>query len=133
MLNAFLFIETSSMSNPMVIMLVIIMFILLIAIATLANVVLGAATWHREQEKEKEAAQKNNAVQKVTTALVTGLLLLSAPAFAQDATPTAPAAAGFGLEGVSSTAFYLMAGVIVIELLVLFSRINRLAFSTRKR
>jgi len=119
MLNAFLQIETSSLSNPMVVILVIIMFILLLAIALLANVVLGAATWFHQREKEKEAAQKNNAANTITTALVAGLLLMGAPALAQDTKVPVPAA-GFGLQGLSSTAFYLVSGVIIIELLVLF-------------
>jgi len=133
MLNTFLFIETSSLSNPMVLILVIIMFILLMAIALLANVVMGAASWfhQQEKEKEKEAAKKSNAAG--ITAIMVGLLLLSAPVFAQDTKAPVPAATtSFGLEGLSGTAFYLVTGVIAIELLVLFFLVYQLKVFLRK-
>jgi len=135
MLNVYLNIETSSMSNPMVIMLVIIMFILLLAIALLANVVMGTASWYREREKEKEAVEKSSSTVTVTSVICTGLLLLGGSVFAQAVkTPAAAGTGGFGLPGLSSTAFYLVTGVIVIELLVLLALLYQLrVFLTKEK
>jgi len=118
--------KLSSIDDPFVILMVIIMLILLLAIGLLAHVVLGAASFYYQQEKEREQ-QKASAS---TTAIVTtiALLLFAAPVFAQSAdAATANAVqttASFGT--LSATAFYAIAGVIGIELLVLFGLLYQL-------
>jgi cytochrome c oxidase cbb3-type subunit III len=111
--------QTSSISNPMVMTMVIIMLILLLAIGLLAHVLLGAATYYRQREKDAEKKQETGATTKTITTAV--LLLLAAPLFAQDVQTVAKAiqpVSRFG--GLSETAFYFMIGVITIELAVLF-------------
>jgi len=105
----------SSISNSFVITMVIIMAILALAIALLANVVLGAASVQIEKEKEEEKKLKPTLA--ATAAVVAGLLLLVSPCLAQDKSASTVVA---GLaEGISPTAFYMMAGVIFLELMVI--------------
>jgi len=109
----------SSMYNPFVIIMLIIMLILLLAIGLLANVVLGAADYYHQ--KEKDAEQKKAGSTTITALSVIALLFVVAPSFAQDANATAAAVepvTSYG--GLSATTFYFMAGVIAIELLVVF-------------
>lgn len=119
----------SSMSDPFVVTMVIIMLILLLAIILLANVVIGAAGYYYEKEKERE--QKKSA--GLTAVTMAGLLLFTAPAFAQgnDATAaTVQTASSF--SGLSETAFYSMIGVIGVELLVLFTLLFQLRVFLKK-
>jgi cytochrome c oxidase cbb3-type subunit III len=105
----------SSISNSFVIIMVIIMGILALAIALLANVVMGAATIQAEKEKEEEKKMKLSAA--TTAAVIAGLILLATPSMAQN---KAGASVAPGLtDGISSTAFYLMSGVIFLELMVI--------------
>ncbi|WEK33866.1 MAG: cbb3-type cytochrome c oxidase N-terminal domain-containing protein [Candidatus Pseudobacter hemicellulosilyticus] len=119
----------SSISDPVVLMLVIIMVILLLIIGLLANVVIGAATYYYEKQKEqkKEEEKKNSAL---TAGVVTTLLLLcmTAPVFAQDgaAETTAAVETATSFGALSATAFYLVAGVIAIELLVIAALLYQL-------
>lgn len=107
----------SSISNPFVITMLIIIGILALAIGILANVVMGAAFVQTEKEKETGEKKVSTAVAS-TAALILGLLFLSVPGFAQDKTAAAPAAAGL-VDGISPTAFYMIAGVIFVELMVI--------------
>ncbi len=120
--------KPSSMDNPMVLTMVIIMLILLLVIGLLANLVMGAAVYYRQQQKEREQEEKKNAAHPgVVASVMAGLLLLSAPLFAQDAktvSETAGAAGSFG--GLSATAFYLVITVIFLELLVIFGLLYQL-------
>jgi len=111
--------KESSLYDPFVITLVIIMLILLLAIGLLANVVLGAAGYYHQ--KEKDAEQKKAGSTTITALSVIALLFVVAPSFAQDANASAAtvqSASYYG--GLSATTFYFMAGVIAIELLVVF-------------
>src|SRR5687768_1255928 len=76
--------KPSSIDNPLAITMIIIMAILLLAIGLLANVVLGAAGYFHEKQKEALSSEAKPAI----TPVVIGLLLLSMPAVAQDATTT---------------------------------------------
>lgn len=110
----------ASIADPMVTMLVIIMAILLLIIVLLANVLTGAATFYYQKEKEKVEAEKKKI--NVAPAALTILALFAAlPLFAQDAPADATAvvetAKNFGV--LSPTAFYLVVGVIALELLVI--------------
>jgi cytochrome c oxidase cbb3-type subunit 3 len=121
----------SSIYNPFVITMVVIMLILLLAIILLANVVTGAAGYYYEKEKERE--QKESGSPTVTALSIIGLLLFSAPAFAQgtDATTTTVQTVS-SFSGLSETAFYSIIGVISIELLVVFALLFQLRVFLQK-
>ncbi|RZS69329.1 cbb3-type cytochrome c oxidase N-terminal domain-containing protein [Pseudobacter ginsenosidimutans] len=109
----------SSIGDPMVTMLVIIMAILLLIIILLAHVLTGAASFYYKREKEIEAEKKK--INVSSTVLTVAVLFFCMPLFAQDAPADAEAvvvqAKSFG--PLSATAYYLVTGVIAIELLVI--------------
>lgn len=109
----------SSIGDPMVTILVIIMAILLLIIVLLAHVLTGAANVYYQREKEMEAEKKKTNIS--STALTIAALFIGLPLFAQDAPADAEAvvvqAKNFG--PLSSTAFSLVTGVIITELLVI--------------
>jgi cytochrome c oxidase cbb3-type subunit III len=112
--------KESSMYDPFVITMVIIMLILLLAIGLLANVVIGAADYYYQKEKERGQQKTGSNTAAIVTTLA--LLLFGAPVLAQDveAATTAPVQTTLSFGGLSPTTFYFMAGVIVMELLVVF-------------
>lgn len=115
----------SSINNPFVITMVVIMLILLLAIMLLANVVIGAAGYYYEKEKERE--QKGSGSSTATALSIIGLLLLSAPAFAQDTDAATTAVQTVNtFSGLSPTAFYTILSVISVELLVIFALLYQL-------
>jgi cytochrome c oxidase cbb3-type subunit III len=117
--------KESSMYDPFVITMVIIMLILLLAIGLLANVVMGAAGYYHQKEKEREQNKPGSAV--AVTASVIALLLFSAPVFAQDATAAATSTqAAETIAGLSPVTFYFILGVIGAELLVIFMLLYQL-------
>ena len=117
--------KESSMSNPLVLMLVIIMAILLLVIGLLSNVLLGSAEYIRDKEK---AEAKSGSV---PAAGITGfLMLLSASAFSQEATTVATQS----IPGLSDTAFYSIIGVITLEVIViLFMLVQLKSLLAKKR
>jgi cytochrome c oxidase cbb3-type subunit III len=106
----------SSINDPFVITMIIIMLILLLAIVLLANVVIGAAGYFYGKEKERAQQQSGS----TATAVVMGLLLFAAPAFAQNADTAQVVQATSIAGGLSPAAFYFIVGVIGMELLVIF-------------
>ena len=109
----------SSIYDPFVLTMIVIMLILLLAIFMLANVLIGAAGYY--YEKEKELKKKNTGSTTAAALSVIGLLLFSAPVFAQGGEAAVQAVQttnSFG--GLSPTAFYFMIGVTGVELLVIF-------------
>ncbi|WP_430901037.1 MULTISPECIES: cbb3-type cytochrome c oxidase N-terminal domain-containing protein [unclassified Paraflavitalea] len=102
-----------SISDPVVISLVLLSLLLLLVIGILANVLLGAAKYEVEEYKKKN-------VPKVAAVLAIGLLT-SISSFAQDTKDAAAAAvADDGLiAGMDSTTFYLLMGVLALETLVI--------------
>lgn len=101
----------SSMSNPLVLSFVILILLLLLVIAILANVLLGAAIFQRDNEKK--AASKVG-----VTAMTIGLLCISGSLYAQDASTTAPIVETLG--NIPPTTFYFIMGVLGVEVLVIF-------------
>lgn len=98
-------------------MMLIIMIILLLVIALLANVLLGTAGFFAEKIKKEEADESKRPAAPAATAII-ALLLSALPGMAQDAaTATAPATIG----GLSSTTFYLLSGVIFLEIIVVLA------------
>jgi cytochrome c oxidase cbb3-type subunit 3 len=111
----------SSMTNPLVIVMVSFMIVLLIIIAVLSNMLLGIA--ESKFKKWKEEQRKNTTTQ--TAAVIAGLLLLCNPIFAQTTASTSGVAAATATtniaEGVSAGTFYLMAIIIFFELIVILA------------
>ncbi|HTL07405.1 MAG TPA: cbb3-type cytochrome c oxidase N-terminal domain-containing protein, partial [Chitinophagaceae bacterium] len=106
----------SSFENPVVIMFVIVMLILLLIIALLSNLLLGVAQVKAHREKEKADASK------LLPPAIIACLLLGNPAFSQSAASTisTTSSSSWGISGLSTEAFYLMASVLFVELLVIF-------------
>jgi len=157
----------SSTTSPFVVVAIIVIIILALAIALLANVLLGAAqipvrttapeaadTAANGVRKEPEAltfagglartaspraSSPGSAVPLSATVIVLALsLLLSSPASAEgsDASVTSIAAVGTSMiNGVSDTAFYMISGVILLEVLILFTLLYnvRLVLSIHKK
>lgn len=105
----------SSISDPFVITLLIIMAFLALIIGLLAYIVLGSAELYLEKEKaagrEESTADKPEKKNQVAgnAVIVSALLLVGLPSMAQDNN-------GYKL---SDTAFYMMSGVIFVELVVI--------------
>ena len=108
----------ASISNPFVIILVVVILMLAVIIGILANVVMGAA--FGQAEKEKETVQKVKTSVASSAAVMVGLLFLVSPALAQDKTTGAAAVTNI-MNGISTTAFYMIAGVIFVELIVILA------------
>jgi len=101
----------SALDNPVVIGFVILAAILLLIIAILANLLTGVAQVKVEKDKKSSTATA------AATAVAALFLLMASPVHAQTADAVAPAASS--AAGISSTAFFLMASVIFVELLVI--------------
>jgi len=119
-----------SISQPLVTWMLIIMIILLLAIALVANVLVGAASWNRDSEKQQEKESTGNRGAATLTTFI-GLLLLSSGAMAQPETAAAKATQLIG--GVSPTAFYFMTGVVLVELIVLLVLVLQLRLLLARR
>ena len=102
----------SSMDNPVVIGFVILMFILLLIIFMLSHLLLNIAQVKMENEKKKIAAEK------IVLPAVVLFFLFGNPLLAQETTAATTQTAA-GIAGVSATAFYFMASVIFLQLLVI--------------
>lgn len=101
-----------SISDPVVISLVLLSLLLLLVIGILANVLLGAAKYEVEEFKKKSS------LPKAATVLAIGLLT-SIHGFAQDAKATTAAVDDGLIAGMDSTTFYLLMGVLALETLVI--------------
>jgi len=116
----------SSMSNPFVVTLAFIAILLAIAIGVLANVVLGSASIYAEKEKKKNEEKNNGSGTNITTIAGVIILLLSTTTlYAQDsASPvTRPASL---MDGISPVTFYMLTGVIFLELIVVIALLYNL-------
>ena len=102
----------SAFDNPVTTGFVILALILLLIIAILANLLMGVAQVKLQKDKTADAAARAAVV--VTTLLV----LFCSPAMAQGNTANAATAATGSIGGISVLAFYIMASVIFLELLV---------------
>ena len=100
--------EQSIWINPVALTLLALILILLLVIAILANVLLGIAKLHADQ-------QQNNTSTAVKTIAVMLALFLPAISEAEE-TVTTPSAS---IAGLSATTFYLFIAVLAIELLVI--------------
>jgi cytochrome c oxidase cbb3-type subunit 3 len=111
----------SPWNNPIIIMMIILMFLLMIVIAILANILIGTAD---VKLKKKKAIEKGQSI--ITGLLVFIFLLSGSSLFAQETTNTPVPAKS--IAGMSATTFYLMAGVIFIELLIIIGMLINIKF-----
>ena len=102
----------STLEDPIAISFLILMLLLLLVIGLLANLLLGVAQVKAQKEK-KEAASA-----KVATAAILLFTLFSCPLFAQD-NASGTVAATNAMAHVSTTAFYIMASVVALQLAVI--------------
>ncbi|MBI2729399.1 MAG: c-type cytochrome [Sphingobacteriales bacterium] len=114
--------KESSLNNPLALTLVVIIAALALIIAMLAYVVYGAA----EIELKKHQQQKTEG--KLTgTVLTIVALFISAIANAQDAAAT-PAPASSNIGGLSSSTFYILLAVLLVEVAAIFFLLFQLRF-----
>ncbi len=111
-----------AMSNPLAQVLVAIAFLLLLCIALLGYVLNGAAEVYRQKLKNQSSGGQ---VMPSVIAVVL-LLLLGGNAVAQEA--ATPPAVAETISGLSYTAFYLLVGVIVFEILVIMAMVIQLRY-----
>ena len=112
--------QASELTNSLAIVLLVVMIVLLLAIGLLANVLTGAAQVYLERLKAEKDKVTATAVKAVS---VMAFCLLTSVTFAADGPSDkgiqAVASTNFG--GLSATSFYVMVGIIGIELLILLS------------
>ncbi len=112
----------SPFSNPMIIMLVTLMLLLLIVIGILANILIGAAD---VKLKKKKALEKG---QSATAVLLLFMLLSTTGVIAQGTTPETTETAAKTIAGMSASTFYIMAGVLFIELIIIIGLLINIKF-----
>lgn len=113
----------STMSNPLAQALVMIMVLLALAIGILANVVNSAAAMYRDKMRKERQSGKEDIVAGLAIILMVCAPLLS---FSQEAV-SAPIKNTM-INGLSSTTFYLMVGVIAVEIIILVALVYQLKF-----
>ena len=110
--------KVSDLSNPLAQVLLVIIVGLLLAIGLLANVILGAAQVYLQRFKDDQKKSGTTAAKALMVAMI---CLTSASLFAA-ATPADPAATAVvetTIAGLSFTSFYVLVGVIGLELLIM--------------
>ncbi|WP_207491912.1 cbb3-type cytochrome c oxidase N-terminal domain-containing protein [Aridibaculum aurantiacum] len=107
--------QPSVLSNSLAVILLVVIVALLLAIALLANVVIGAAQVNVDRHKEKLQATGN--ATKVLSVLA--MLVISTAAFAQDAAEATSAVQPATYGGLYATTFFILISIIALELLVL--------------
>lgn len=107
-----------NINNPLAIMMLIIMFILLLVIGLLANVLLGTAGFYAEKIKKEEEEKKRSAV-PVSAGIIVALLIACMPALAQQTDAADAPAVATTIGGLSKSTFYIMSGVIFLEIIVI--------------
>lgn len=100
----------SSLKEPLAIMMLSVIVILIAVIAVLGKVVLTSYEIYREKEKSNSG--------KITTAIITGFLLLSGSAFAQETKEIVEVKSNL-IGNLSPTAFYLLLSTIVLEVIII--------------
>ena len=106
----------SSLSNPFVLMMVAIILVLALIIILLGRIVTGAAI--NRSEREKKERETKNKQQAAATLVTIFLLFFSGYALAQDK-PVVPEATESIINGLSTTAYYTIIGVIFLEMLII--------------
>jgi cytochrome c oxidase cbb3-type subunit 3 len=107
--------KRSVFDNPMAMVLVIIIVVLLLVIVLLGYVLTGAAQFHMKRVQEEKKDSLPGKLLLLCVCCAAGL-----SASAQEAV-TAVAAVDDTIAGLSGTTFYILASVIGVELIVIFS------------
>ncbi len=111
--------KQSELSNPVAIVMLVVIFGLLLAIALLANVVIGAAKMYLQRYKDTSPTVK--------ILSVIALMVLSTSSFAQDAAASDAAAEQVTLiAGLSQVSFYSLLAVILLELAIILGLLYNL-------
>ncbi|MGE5106107.1 MAG: cbb3-type cytochrome c oxidase N-terminal domain-containing protein, partial [Sphingobacteriales bacterium] len=113
----------SSLNNPLALTLVVIIAALALVIGMLAYVVYGAA----EIEIKKQQKQKTESKLKGTV-LTIALLMAATLTKAQNATSTTAAPAQNTVSGLSSSTFYILMAVLLVEIAAIFFLLFQLRF-----
>lgn len=113
----------STLTNPLAQAMVIIMVLLALCIALLANVVNSAAAMYREKLRQEREANSG----KIVAGMI-ALLMLSAPMAALAQTAQAAPVADTSINGLTPMVFYLMVGVIAVEIIILVALVYQLRF-----
>jgi cytochrome c oxidase cbb3-type subunit 3 len=114
----------STLSNPLAQALVVIMVLLALAIAILASVVNNAASMFRDKMRKDRQSAKTAILSSIAILLMLGAPLMG---FAQEeATPAA--VTNNLINGISPMVFYLMVGVIAVEIIILIALVYQLKF-----
>jgi cytochrome c oxidase cbb3-type subunit 3 len=101
--------------NPLAILLISVMFILLIVIGILGNVLIGAADVSFLKWKKKKEAERKITTSKVVAVFIG--LIISTAVSAQNGAGNVQAASTIG--GLSPSIFYLMVGIVIVELFII--------------
>lgn len=115
----------SVFSNPLAITLLSIMILLLIVIATLANIVIGAA----ELKVLKRKAEKTSGVSSI---LLLAMLLIAPSLMAQEATTDAAQKTSKLIGGLDASTFYVLITVLFIELGIIIALLINIKFLLKK-
>jgi cytochrome c oxidase cbb3-type subunit 3 len=110
--------KVSDLSNPLAQVLLVIIVGLLLAIGLLANVILGAAQVYLQRFKDERKKSETTAAKAlmVTMICLTSVSLFAAAAPADPATTTVIETS---IAGLSFSSFYVLVGVIGLELLIM--------------
>ncbi|MES2374258.1 MAG: cbb3-type cytochrome c oxidase N-terminal domain-containing protein [Bacteroidota bacterium] len=120
--------KQQDLNNPVVQVFVVIIILLAICIGLLAHVLVGTAQVKTKQFLE----QKSNTVSGSAKIFsIAAFLLLSSSVFAADA-PVAPIVTDDTIGGLSSTTFYGLLGVVLVELIILLVLVYNLKFLLKK-
>ncbi len=119
--------EPSTLQNPLALALLIVIVVLALGIILVASIVNSAIKKYRQNLDSQR--RQGGPVQQVSALLgITGLLLFSAvPGFAQTAEPAAVVVDN-SINGLSQTTFYILVGIIIIEIVILLALVYQLKF-----
>ncbi len=135
----FLIATPSDIDNPFVVMAIIIMIILALAIALLANVLRGAAQIPAKPDADDEeltndkdlsyagGLARTGSARSTATTVIAALACLFATLFSNpvhagdEATGTVTMPSATTVNGLSDTTFYMISGVILLEVVVLLA------------
>ncbi|MEO7530801.1 MAG: cbb3-type cytochrome c oxidase N-terminal domain-containing protein, partial [Sediminibacterium sp.] len=115
----------SSMDNPVVQIFVIVIAVLALCIGLLANVLMGAAQFKMKQAEEEKGKQNNSAIKVIGMCL---LLMIGNTVFAADTLNTNAPVGSDLIGGMSSTSFYALLCVVIVELIIMLVLLYNLKF-----
>ena len=120
----------SLLNSQLGIIMIVIMIVLLLIIGLLANLLLGAADYYVDKDKNEDTGKNDKDAEReegenassaaAAIMMLATLLFFTAPAFAQNKVADAAAtAASATIGGISKPVFYIMTGVMFLEIVVI--------------